>query len=171
MQTFTLLVVYLKCRAEEMMTLPVSSERNILIPGSVLWVWHMKSSSQWLLIRLEELGVEGARADGLLCYSTVFVAYSTVRVNGWSVGSDGACCPAPRSPGSFPHGSRCVLRGNGGFNKGCVWWLQVGAIWLEEKEIIKAFNILLYKFPLQPHYTGRAPLWQGPFYASFLFPH
>lgn len=36
--------------------------------------------------------------------------------------------------------------------------LQVDAIRLEKKEIIKAFNILLYEFPLWPHYIGRAAL-------------
>lgn len=40
----------------------------------------------------------------------------------------------------------CRQEGTMGFK--VVWWLQVDAIRLEKKEIIKAFNILYYRFLL-----------------------
>jgi len=95
-----------------------------------------------LLRSLEKVGVGAVRADGLLYYRVVFVAFETAEGIAWR----SAALVLVRG---FQCTSRCVLgRGKGGFSKGRVQWLQVDAIRLEENEIIKAFNILLYKFLL-----------------------
>lgn len=84
-----------------------------------------------------EVGAAGS--NGFLYYRIAFVAYNIVRLNDLSVGGAGVC---PEQP--LLQGAEVCEKREGWIEQR----LQVDAIRLEEKEIIKAFNILLHKFPL-----------------------